>query len=221
MDKFYQSFINPGDLCFDIGAHVGNRLPTWRRLGAQIIAVEPQPEMMRFLQRFFGNDPKIILHSEAVGAHKGVATMYLSRRTPTVSTLSLDWIKHVQKEISFSSVDWDNQVEVAVITLDSLIVEYGLPAFCKIDVEGFELQVLQGLSHPIPTISFEVIPAAVSLAHDCIDRLAAIDSYVFNYSEGENHQFLLPKWQQPEAFHAFIEAMGKGQKSGDIYAILA
>jgi len=40
--------------------------------------------------------------------------------------------------------------------LDNLIDVYGLPLFIKIDVEGYEVNVLRGLRRPVPFISFEV-----------------------------------------------------------------
>ena len=39
LTQFYAQFIQPGDLCFDIGAHVGSRLRAWTPLGARIVAV--------------------------------------------------------------------------------------------------------------------------------------------------------------------------------------
>ncbi len=58
MQRFYAQFIQPGDLCFDIGAHVGNRVLVWSRLGARIVAVEPQPACLALLRRLYGRSPQ-------------------------------------------------------------------------------------------------------------------------------------------------------------------
>ena len=43
MDALYARFVKPGDLAFDIGSHVGDRIASFRRLGARVVALEPQP----------------------------------------------------------------------------------------------------------------------------------------------------------------------------------
>ena len=49
MDRLYGQFVRPGDLVFDVGAHVGDRIAAFRRLGARVVAVEPQPALVRTL----------------------------------------------------------------------------------------------------------------------------------------------------------------------------
>ena len=56
MDRLYGHFVRPGDLVFDIGAHVGDRVASFRRLGARVVAVEPQPAMVRALRLLYGRD---------------------------------------------------------------------------------------------------------------------------------------------------------------------
>jgi FkbM family methyltransferase len=105
--NFYSQFIQPNDLCFDIGAHVGNWLRAWAGLGARIVAVESQPQMMQWLKKMYGEseaasgEPHITLIEQAVGAKIGSATLYISRRTPTVSTLSTKWMTAVQRDPLF------------------------------------------------------------------------------------------------------------------------
>ncbi len=145
---FYAGFIGPDDLCFDIGAHAGNRSGVWAALGARVVAVEPQSTFMAYLRHRYADNNRVALVEEAVGAEQGMATLYVSERTPTVTTLSREWIGAVQEDTSFRRVRWDTAISVPVTTLDQLITRYGRPTFCKIDVEGFELEVLQGLSQP-------------------------------------------------------------------------
>jgi FkbM family methyltransferase len=221
MRRLYGRFIQPGDLCFDVGAHVGNRLRVWRQLGARVVAIEPQPVLFDWLQRVYGRSPHIILLDQAVGAEAGEATLHISQRTPTVSTLSRAWMQAVQQDERFAAVNWDTAVTVPVVTLDALIERYGRPAFCKIDVEGFELEVLRGLSSPIPALSFEYIPAALDVALGCIDRLQALGDYRFSHAPGESHRLQADRWLTPDEMRYFLQKLTPQDGSGDIYAVLS
>ena len=218
MRRFYAQFIQPGDLCFDIGAHVGNRLWAWTALGARVVGVEPQPLCMRLLRRWYGRRSGVMLVEEAVGATPGTATLWISERTPTVTTLSQPWINAVQQVASFATVQWETQATVNVTTLDDLILRYGEPGFCKIDVEGYEKEVLDGLSRPLQAVSFEYIPAAKSVAFGCIERLLQLGDYEFNGSVGEQHRWQATRWLNGDEISAFITQLPAHADSGDIYA---
>ena len=221
MRRLYRHFMQPGDLCFDVGAHVGSRLRVWRQLGANVVAVEPQPILFDLLQRWYGRSPHITLLDQAVGAEPGEARLHISQRTPTVSTLSRTWMQAMQQDESFAAVAWDTAVSVPVTTLDALIKQYGRPAFCKIDVEGFELEVLRGLSWPIPALSFEYIPAALDVALGCVARLQQLGNYRFNHAPGESHNLRADEWLTPGQMQQILQQLTPKDGSGDIYARLS
>ncbi|HVJ30290.1 MAG TPA: FkbM family methyltransferase, partial [Gammaproteobacteria bacterium] len=77
MRNFYAPFVEPGDLCFDIGAHAGNRVRCWRRLGARVVAVEPQPDFVRILRWLYGRDAGVEIVPQAVGREAGSAELLL------------------------------------------------------------------------------------------------------------------------------------------------
>lgn len=216
--RFYARFVRPGDLCFDIGAHVGNRLWALSRLGARIVALEPQPHCMRLLRRWYGHYPNIELVEEAVGAAPGTRALFVSERTPTVTTLSQDWMAAVRTTPGFAKVRWDHGIPVRVTTLDALIARYGAPAFCKIDVEGTELEVLRGLSYPLEALSFEYIPAAIDVAVACIERLGELGRYEYNWSPGEPPRLCSSVWLSPAQMEDVLRRMPVDGSSGDVYA---
>ena len=217
---FYRQFVLPGDLCFDVGAHVGNRLRALAGLGARVVALEPHPVFLGLLQRWYGDWPGVIVVGQAVGARPDERDLMLSRRAPTVSTLSPEWAARVANTPGFASVRWESTVRVPVTTLDRLIAQHGLPRFCKLDVEGSELEALQGLSVPLPALSFEVVPAAADLALGCLDRLTSLGDYEFNRTVGESTRWLSPDWLGAAAMAAQLQALAPESRSGDVYARL-
>ena len=174
MEAFYRQFLQAGDLAFDIGAHVGNRVRVFRRLGARVIAVEPQPDFIAVLRLLYGRDSDVCIEASGVAAEPGQGKLYLSTRTPTVSTFADSWMDDVQTDRRFQRIRWDTEINVPLVSLDELIARHGEPQFCKIDVEGFEHEALSGLSQPLAALSFEYIPVAADRAIACIERTSAI-----------------------------------------------
>ena len=216
--NFYRQFIKAGDLSFDIGAHVGNRVRAWRALDADVVAVEPQPVCLSFLQRWYGSNPHVTLVDQAVGASIGHSVLHVSEATPTVSTLSKEWIDAVQEVPSFRDVKWTQRREVEITTLDALIERFGLPAFCKIDVEGYELEVLLGLTQPLAALSIEYVPSAIDTAVGSISRLDELAGYEYNWTVGEHHRWQSKHWVSGESAKAWLSSLPSDAGSGDLYA---
>lgn len=221
MERFYARFVRPGSLCFDIGAHVGNRARCWSRLGARVVALEPQPDLARFLRLLFWRDRRVTVLPEAVAARPGTLTLHVSPRTPTVSTGSPRFIAEASRTAGFAWVEWSQRLTVPSTTLDALIERHGEPAFVKIDVEGMEHEVLAGLSQPLPAVSFEFVPSALGSALASLDRLEALGAYRYNVSLGESLAFDLPEWVEAAAMRAWLRDRDPAGNSGDVYARLA
>jgi FkbM family methyltransferase len=216
--RFYRTLATPGDLIFDVGAHVGDRIGVFRRFGCRVVGVEPQPRPMRILRHFYGADRNVALEACALGATPGVADILISERNPTVSSLSPAWVETTGRNAAFQGIVWNQRETVKVETLDGLIARHGLPRFCKIDVEGFEAEVLRGLNTPVPLLSFEFLAAQPELAQACLAELARIGDYRFNISYGERARFIWPEWKTATDLTAHLAALPPRVTSGDIYA---
>lgn len=220
LDRFYRPFVPPGGLCFDLGAHVGSRTRSWSRLGARVVAVEPQPDCARFLRWLCRGDPRVTVREEAIAARPGSVTLLVSPRTPTVTTGSPEFIASTSRVPSFAWVRWDERIEVRATTVDALIADHGMPDFVKIDVEGMEHEVLAGLSHAVPAVSFEFVPAALASALASVDRLERLGPYRFNVSLGESLSLALDCWIGAAEIRHWLLARRVESDSGDVYARL-
>jgi hypothetical protein len=110
---------------------------------------------------------------------------------------------------------------VPVLTLDMLVARYGIPQFVKIDVEGYEAEVLGGLNTAVRAVSFEYSPAAPQVALECVDRLEALGPYRFNWSRGESHRLGARDWLDARALRAMLTGLPPIAPSGDVYAVLS
>ena len=217
MRRFYAQFVSPGDLCVDVGAHVGNRIRAWRALGAHAVAVEPQPRMVKTLERFFGSDPQVTIMPVGLSDRPGELTLHVNTRNPTITSFSADWVDAFSR---IESAPFDEEVAVEVTTLDELIAQHGVPAFCKIDVEGFEDKVMAGLSTPIPVLSFEAFPLEVERSLACVDKLMTLGAYRFRTVKAEQFRWVESDWMDADAVRARLKAWTMQEGSGDVYAQL-
>jgi FkbM family methyltransferase len=221
MDALYREFVRPGDLVFDVGAHVGNRTAAFRRLGARVVAIEPQPALVRTLKLIHGRDHDVVIEATAIGRRSGTIELKLNLDNPTVATASETFIAAAGGAPGWEGQAWTGSVQVPLTTLDSLIARHGQPAFMKIDVEGFEVEALHGLSVPPPALSFEFTTIQRDVAAAALRRCGELGYVRFNAALGESQQFAHREWIGAEAMARWIAELPHAANSGDVYARLA
>jgi FkbM family methyltransferase len=180
MDCLYRQFVQPGDLVFDIGAHVGDRIASFRRLGARVVAAEPQPALVTTLKLLYGRDRAVAIEPVAIGARTGTINLNLNIDNPTVSTASAAFVQASVGAPGWEGQAWTQTIHVPMSTLDDLIARHGRPSFIKIDVEGLEAEALAGLTQPVPALSFEFTTIQPVVAADCVARCRSLGYARYN-----------------------------------------
>jgi FkbM family methyltransferase len=220
MGRFYGEFVQPGDLVFDIGAHVGDRTAAFRRLGARVVAVEPQPALVRTLKLLYGRDRAVVIEPVAVGRDAGTVDLSLNIDNPTVSTASAAFRTAAEGAPGWEGQAWTTSIQVPVITLDALVSRHGAPRFIKMDVEGSEAEALAGLTHPSLALSFEFTTIQGGVAAACIERCVELGYAHYNAVLGEHHALVHRDWVSAHEIAAWLAALPQNANSGDIYARL-
>jgi FkbM family methyltransferase len=207
--EFYRKLISQtgASLVIDVGANGGNKTFIFAEIAEQVLCVEPSPAAVHILQERFAQSKNITIVGKGVGSQVGSCPFHIFGETDCYNTFSSKWAT------SLATSDGSKQpikkavsvVDVPVTTLDMLIDQFGIPDYIKIDVEGFELEVLKGLSRPVNLISIECnLPQFESETLECLTRLEEIQpTAVFNYCTSEPPvQLALEHWlSRPELAH--------------------
>jgi FkbM family methyltransferase len=205
----------PGDVVFDVGANVGDKAEALLQCGVKVVCVEPQPACVAVLEGRFARESRVAIVPKGLGSRPGILEMHINTQAPVLSTFSPEWMTG-----RFAHETWDQKVDVAITTLDDLVRLHGTPRYVKIDVEGFEYEVICGLSRRLGIISFEFTDEFFANAERMLRYLENLGYSRFNFSLGERPDFALAEWIGAAPLCATMKNLFKSYNRlwGDIYA---
>lgn len=211
-----EGFVEPGDLCFDIGVRDGRVTTELLKLGAEVVCVEPLSQHVKQMQEKFGDAITIV--EAAVSFRDGYAQLYQRGANKGSSTLRPDVYS---KQVGRGWKDFRLQTTVETMTLDALVELFGFPMFIKLDIEGSEYWALKGLTFPVPVICFEWGGGYRDEALQCVELLGE-RGYEFNYVQGHKGDWQLPLWVEADGFEFVTPKFNEDAKLtwGNVFARL-
>ena len=216
--NFQHEIINyfaPGDIYFDIGAHKGDKAIQFISKNYEVVLVEPQPMCINYLKELFADNKRVHILQSGLGDRPDVLELSINSQEPVLTTFNEEW-----KTGRFSKSNWDLKLDVPITTIDNLINKYGQPRYIKIDVEGYEFNVIKGLTRKSGLISFEFTSEFMRNTSRCISYLNSIGYKNYNFSQADDLNFFLDNWLDAESFENLIKDLSSKYNGlwGDIYA---
>ena len=214
--QFYKNTLHgfrKGNLIFDIGANEGFKTDIFLRLGAKVVAVDPDEANQRVLRERFLKyrltPKKLDIEGKAVSDAIAIKTMWIDAPGSAKNTLNSKWVQTLRNDPKRfgQRLDFAGEKQVETITLEKLMAIHGIPFFIKIDVEGHESSVLRGMNRPVPYLSFEVnLPEFKLEGLECVSILSQIAAGGrFNYAVDCEGGLMLESWLRPDDFARVIE----------------
>ena len=230
MKRLYGQFVKHRDLVFNVGANIGTRTQVFVDLGVRVIAVEPQPEMAEALRDRFRKRvlplsrdgqytyqmQQVQVVEAAAGPENGVVELLLCTDNQ-LATCEPGWAESLKDR--WPMAKWRESIAVQQVTLDHLVRRYGLPEFIKIDVEGYENEVLRGLSYRVPVLCFEATIPFVEPALDCLVQLYVRLGFTeFNYLVQETMALILEEWVSAPRMIEILRGLPESTFYVDVFA---
>jgi FkbM family methyltransferase len=156
---------------------LGQKAEVFLACGARVIIVEPNSLCLPTLKFHFAKNPRAVIVPQALGSAEGMIDLYV-HGTDATASVNENWDRAV-----FGPGRTTTVLTVPVTTLDALINRFGAPHFVKIDVEGFEVEVLRGLSRPIPLLSFEYHTSDIDRLRCCLIETTKFGKIVVRASD--------------------------------------
>jgi FkbM family methyltransferase len=206
--SFYKKFLAGhhavNDLIFDVGANMGRKAYIFSKLANKVVAFEPTDKYFNYLIRRFVNK-NVLIENYALGSQVSHLYLYIVDSDESYNSLNEKHIVTTVTQRGLNSSETLKSKQVKVEILENFILKYGLPKFIKIDVEGYEFEVIKGLKTPSPLLSFEVnLPEFKGESLQSISYLDNISSHKYLYNFASSNSFIKDKFVAKEVAIDFL-----------------
>jgi FkbM family methyltransferase len=209
--ELFSKLLKDGDLVFDIGANMGEKATAFGKLGARVVAVEPNPNCATYLTKYISKTCDLTVLQAACGSAVTKATLNFSG-TDQTSSLRRDWFALNRGESTLE------ELEVDVVPISNLIRDFGEPDYIKIDVEGFESEVLSGLDRQVPLLSFEYHLSEAQDIKTCLSILERLGKWKYNFISMNDCDFGSSEWVSDTELLDLVHH-GAIASRGDVFAV--
>lgn len=199
--------LSGADCILDVGANVGDWTAELLEFcpPARIICVEPEPSLATGLRRRFADRPGVTVSPHAVGAREGTAAFTLMK-DPVLNSL-----RHPTAEMTanYAETGIRETIEVKVLPLDAIVPADARIRLLKIDVQGFEREVLSGATDTLSRTDYVMIEVNFQPHYEGEAGFFELDSIM------QQHGFCIGNYSRPrggqrEALYADVLYLRKG-----------
>ena len=173
-------------LLFDIGANVGLWALHNYNDTTKIICVEASPKtIVRLVKNCDGKN--IVCINYAVTSSSEPIVDFFDCTANTISTLDEKWLNDSSSRF-YNQYSY-KKLQVQTVTIDKLILDYGIPDILKVDVEGAENIVLKSLTHSAKTVCFEWASEWNEKTFDAINHLTSLGYEKFHIQNEDKYAY--------------------------------
>ena len=201
-------------LFFDIGCCNGKWIDANYQEDIMFIGIEPHKVQYAECVERFADKKNVKMVNLLVANRVGEFDFYPFDQ---ISTVSNDWMTKSRHR----HTEYPPPYKVQSTTLDLIIAQFGIPDYIKIDVEGFEYEVLKGLTQKVGMIAFEFVEEIDTMVWDCMKYLHDLGYNEFDWTHWDQYNYRPEKWksyqEQVDEFKGIFR-VGREQCWGMIYA---
>lgn len=216
--NYHDQLLLPGDLVFDVGAYLGDKTAEFLDLGMRVVCFEPQEWAAQRLRKRFGD--KATVAQTALGKVQGYADLTVARGSRSLATLRPDlWAKTRFGHPSYK-MEKGKAESVPITTLDQAIYQYGVPQYVKIDAEGSDLDILEGLTVPVGALSFEFLAEAIPQMEKAVAQAVRIvPDATFQAVVGNGAAIIPHEWTDAKTIVRLLRAASRQDANlwGDVF----